>query len=172
MSQIYEEDYADTLSPTDYQFAKQHLTLKGLLKPFKGKGEYETLLQEIEFDISRLELISQRLINDTKNKLPIKYLPFYLKKRRLKNGSVYLSWKYLKTEINNGKTKRIETEGKQLIFDAFTHSNLSDADKQFIRELEIDRLTLNFQMRVAIRTRYLITELLPKFDELDTGYKR
>lgn len=169
MSKFYEEDYADTLSTSDYLFARQHLSLKGLLKPFKGKGEYETILQEIESDLSRLEKIAERLINDTKDKLPIKYLPFYLKKRRLSNGSLYLSWKYKKMTISNGEVKRVEIEGKKLILEALSESNLSNADKRFIKELEIDRLTLNFQMRIAIRTRHLIAEMLPKFDELTIG---
>lgn len=171
MNEFYKDEYANTLSSADYQFAIQHLSLKGLLKPFKGKGEYETILQEIESHLSRLENIAERLINDTRDKLPIKYLPFYLKKRRLSNGSVYLSWKYKKIVIVNGKTSRTEIEGKRLILDALEQNNLSHEDKNFIRQLEIDRLTLNFQMRVCIRIRHLINEMLPKFDELNIPTK-
>lgn len=167
MNEFYKDEYANTLSLTDYQFEKQHLSLKGLLKPFKGKSEYEILLQEIEFNLSKLESNAERLINDTKDKLPIKYLPFYLKKRRLTNGSIYLSWKYKKIAIVDGITSRTEIEGKRLILDALKQNNLSYKDKIFIRQLEIDRLTLNFQMRICIRIRHLINEMLPKFDELN-----
>ncbi|OCG17400.1 hypothetical protein A9G24_03335 [Gilliamella sp. App6-5] len=171
MNELYKDEYANTLSHLDYQFAKQHLSLKGLLKPFKDKGEYKIILQEIESHISKLENIAERLINDTRDKLPIKYLPFYLKKRRLSNGSVYLSWKYKKIIIVDGKTSRTEIEGKRLILDALKQNNLSHDDKVFIRQLEVDRLTLNFQMRVCIRIRHLINEMLPKFDELNISTK-
>ena len=169
MTKFYKDDYADSLNNTDYEFVseKQYVSLNGLLKPFKGKEEYEALLSEIEYNLYKLESISERLINDTKDKLPIKYLPFYLKKRRLSNGSIYLSWKYKKIAIVDGKTTRTEIEGKQLILDALKKSNLSYDDKIFIRQLEADRLTLNFQMRICIRIRHLINEMLPKFDELN-----
>ncbi|MCT6866480.1 MAG: DUF3158 family protein [Gilliamella apicola] len=167
MNKFYEEEYATPLSELDYKFLEQNLSLKGLLKPFKGKGELEQPLQEIENTISQLEQISERLIEDNKERLPIKYLPFYLKKRRLKNGSIYLSWKQIKIVIEQGKTKRMEIEGKKLIYDALKHKTLSLKDKNFIREIEKDRLTINFQMRVCIRVRQLIKEMLPKYEELD-----
>ncbi|OCG64094.1 hypothetical protein A9G48_03995 [Gilliamella sp. wkB18] len=167
MNEFYHEEYADTLSPRDYIFVKQKTSLKGLLKPFKGNREYETFMQEIEFNIAQLEKIGLRLINDTKDKLPIKYLPFHLKKRRLQNGAVYLTWKQSKTVIQNGKPKRNEVEGKRLILELLEHSNLSKTEKSFIRELEIDRLTLNIQMTVCVRLRQLFRDTLPKIDELD-----
>ena len=49
MTKFYKDDYADSLNNTDYEFVseKQYVSLNGLLKPFKGKEEYEALLSEI-----------------------------------------------------------------------------------------------------------------------------
>jgi len=173
MSQIYAEDDANTLSPKDYYFVRQYPSLKGLLKPFKGKGEYEALLEEIKICVTRLEMLGEKLINDTKDKLPIKYLPFNLSKRKLKNGSVYLTWRQTRAAIIEGKYKRVNIEGKQLIINAIkSESPLSQNEKTFLIEMENDRLTLNMQMRTCAQLRFLIQDMLPKFDELDTGYKR
>lgn len=167
MSQNYQEERASTLTPTDYYFAKQYLSLKGLLKPFKGKGEYEALLNEIVSCVSRLEMLGEKLINDSKDKLPIKYLPFNLSSRKLKNGSVYLTWRHTRTEIIEGKQKRVNIEGKQLILNAIKPgSPLSQDEKKFLIEMENDRLTLNMQMRLCAQLRFSIQDMLPKFDEL------
>lgn len=171
MSQIYAEDDANTLSPKDYYFVRQSPSLKGLLKPFKGKGEYEALLVEIKICVTRLEMLGEKLINDTKDKLPIKYLPFNLSKRKLKNGSVYLTWRQTRAAIIEGKYKRVNIEGKQLIINAIkSESPLSQNEKTFLIEMENDRLTLNFQMRTCAQLRFLIEDMLPKFDELN--YKK
>lgn len=167
MNQHYQENRASTLTPSDYYFVKQYPSLKGLLKPFKGKGEYEALLVDIEHCVTRLEMMGERLINDSKDKLPIKYLPFNLSSRKLKNGSVYLTWRQTKVHIIEGKRKQVNIEGKQLILNAIKpESQLSQAEKTFLVEMENDRLTLNMQMRTCAQLRYLINEMLPKFDEL------
>lgn len=167
MNQLYQEDSASTLTPIDYNFVRQYPSLKGLLKPFKGKGEYEALLAEIENCVTRLEMMGDRLINETKEKLPIKYLPFNLSSRKLKNGSVYLTWRHTRTEIIEGKHKRVSVEGKKLILDAIkSDSPLSQDEKKFLIEMENDRLTLNMQMRMCAQLRFSIQDMLPKFDVL------
>lgn len=163
MTEFREQDGV-LLHDDDYFIGRRRSSLKGLLKPFKGSREYALFLNEINITIKHLEKISQRLVDLTKETLPLKYLPVYLRVKKSRGGASLLYWRSSKSLGGEFRTK--ELEGRFVILNCLTSNELSLSEKNFIKELEIDRISINNQISIYVRIKNSIKKSLSQVDEI------
>ncbi|WP_334325066.1 DUF3158 family protein [Gilliamella apicola] len=164
MTKSFIEQDGILLHDNDYFIGRCNSSLKGLLKPFKGKEEYALFLDEINITIKHLEKISQRLVDLTKETLPLKYLPVYLRVKKSRGGASLLYWRSSKSLGGEFKTK--ELEGRFVVLNCLNSNKLSFSEKKFIKELEIDRISINNQISIYVRIKNSIKKSMSQLDEL------
>lgn len=171
MNKMYKESFGRLLDETDYFFGKRHRhrSLKGLYKPFKSKGEYYDLIGEINSSITELECASMRLINTAKETMPIKYLPIFLRGKKNKGGAFLIYWRRSK-KLSNNEVNPDEIEGKQVIYECLHSDKLTDDEKRFIKEFELDRIAINTQLSLLVRMRWMLRDCIKKIEEIDSVY--
>lgn len=83
----------DPLQPVDFQQLEQAASLKGLLKPFKSKGELDAWAKQCERLRDALLLLAQRLLAQA-TAYPFDRLPVLLAQQSTSAGTAFLRWRY------------------------------------------------------------------------------
>lgn len=120
-----------------YKHLAHNSSLKGLLKPFKGKGDYQEL-EEIARDAQdKLLVIMKRLVTLTESH-QIAHQRMTLRLHRADSGQNYLRWR---TFYNAAKRPSGDQLWKNIVTDQLTSPQV----KNNLLILERQRITLNMQ---------------------------
>lgn len=126
------------LTPDAYRQLEHAASLKGLLKPFKGKGELEHLAQvarEIEAQLCRLmEAVVQQA-----GRSPYSLLDIRLVLQNTGAGSTFLRW----------RTRDFSRMGVAVWERQVSNKILPLATREGLHQFECDRIALNLQMSVV-----------------------
>ncbi|NAO28874.1 DUF3158 family protein [Pseudomonas syringae pv. dysoxyli] len=126
------------LTPDAYRQFEHAASLKGLLKPFKGKGELEHLAQvarEIEAQLRRLmEVVVQQA-----GRAPYSLLDIRLVLQNTSAGSTFLRW----------RTRDFSRMGVAVWERQVSNKILPLATREGLHHFECDRIALNLQMSVV-----------------------
>lgn len=82
----------DPLEQADFLRLKHSASLKGLLRPFKGKGELEAWASECEALRDGLIALAQRIVSQATNH-PFNLLPVTLAQQTTGAGTAFLRWR-------------------------------------------------------------------------------
>jgi hypothetical protein len=128
----------DVLTPDAYRQLEHAASLKGLLRPFKGKGELEHLAQvarDIEAQLCRLmEAVIQQA-----GRPPYSLLDTRLVLQNTGAGSAFLRW----------RTRDFARMGVAVWERQVANPALSPAMREGLHQLECERIALNLQMSVV-----------------------
>ena len=127
----------DTLTQDSYRQLEHAASLKGLLKPFKGKGEFVHLAQvarDIEAQLCRLmEAVMQQA-----GRPPYSLLDTRLVLQNTGAGSAFLRW----------RTRDFARMGVAVWEQQVANPALSPAMREGLYRFECERIALNLQMSV------------------------
>ncbi|WP_431033319.1 DUF3158 family protein [Pseudomonas yamanorum] len=127
-----------TLTPDAYRQLEHAASLKGLLKPFKGKGELEHLGQvarEIEVQLCRLmESVVQQAGHP-----PYSLLDIRLVLQNTSAGSTFLRW----------RTRDFSRMGVAVWERQLCNKRLPQLVREGLHQFECERIALNLQMSVV-----------------------
>ncbi|TNB81572.1 DUF3158 family protein [Pseudomonas sp. Fig-3] len=129
------EAIARRLSADAYRELEQGASLKGLLKPFKGKGE----LQQFAETILRLRTELAGLMGAMLAIMaqpPFSLLDLRLVVQHSATGTDFLRW----------RSPDFQRMGVQVWQQAMGHSHLTPVLREALYQLEVNRVTLNLQM--------------------------
>lgn len=128
----------EALTPTAYRQLEHAASLKGLLKPFKGKGELEHLAQvarEIEVQLCHLmEAVVQQA-----GQPPYSLLDIRLVLQNTSAGSTFLRW----------RTRDFTRMGVAVWERQVGNQTLPQAVREGLHRFEGERIALNLQMSVV-----------------------
>ena len=128
----------EALTQDAYRQLEHAASLKGLLKPFKGKGELEYLAQvarEIEAQLCHLmETVVQQA-----GQPPYSLLDIRLVLQSTRAGSTFLRW----------RTRDFARMGVAIWERQVSKNALSQAVREGLHRFECDRIALNLQMSVV-----------------------
>ena len=128
----------DALTPDAYRQLEHAASLKGLVKPFKGKGELEHLAQvarEIEAQLCRLmEAVVQQA-----GQPPYSLLDIRLVLQNTSAGSTFLRW----------RTRDFARMGVAVWERQVSNKALPQAVREELHRFECERIALNLQMSVV-----------------------
>src|SRR6185437_1287101 len=83
------------LEQTAFQRLEHAAYLKGLLKPFKGKGDLETWASQCEALRDALIALAERSLLPQARRAPFNQLPVYLAQQTTGAGTTFLRWRNL-----------------------------------------------------------------------------
>ncbi|WP_455917976.1 DUF3158 family protein [Pseudomonas cerasi] len=130
--------HLEVLTPDAYRQLEHAASLKGLLKPFKGKGELEHLAQvarEIEAQLCRLmEAVVQQA-----GQPPYSLLDIRLVLQNTSAGSTFLRW----------RTRDFSRMGVAVWERQVRKQTLPQAVRKGLHRFECERIALNLQMSVV-----------------------
>ena len=128
----------DALTPDAYRQLEHSASLKGLLKPFKGKGELDYLAQvarEIEAQLCRLmEAVAQQA-----GQPPYSLLDIRLVLQNTSARSTFLRW----------RTRDFARMGVAVWERQVSNKALPQAVREQLHRFECERIALNLQMSVV-----------------------
>lgn len=84
------------LQQTAFQGLQQGASLKGLLKPFKGKGELDQLAALCQAIEGQLRQLAQDVLNQARQR-PFSLLPVRLTEQLTGSGTVFLRWQHVQS---------------------------------------------------------------------------
>lgn len=131
-------NYFDLLAQNVYRGIEHAASLKGLLKPFKGKGAFEDLAQQAR----QIEQQLERLMDETLSRAarsPYCLLDARLVKQTSACGTTFLRW----------RTRDFSRMGVDLWEELMRNPTLPPLVLQVLHEFETARITLNMQMSVV-----------------------
>ncbi len=128
----------EALTPDAYRQLEHAASLKGLLKPFKGKGELEHLAQvarEIEAQLSLL----MKTVMQQAGRPPYSLLDIRLVLQNTSAGSTFLRW----------RTRDFAHMGVAVWERQVSNKALPQVMREGLYRFECDRIALNLQMSVV-----------------------
>jgi hypothetical protein len=128
----------EALTPDAYRQLEHAASLKGLLKPFKGKGELEHLAQvarEIEAQLRHLMVA----VVQQAGQPPYSLLDIRLVLQNTSAGSTFLRW----------RTRDFARMGVAVWERQVGNQTLSQVVREGLHRFECDRIALNLQMSVV-----------------------
>ncbi|ANA69217.1 DUF3158 family protein [Pseudomonas aeruginosa] len=123
------------LQQTAFQALQHSASLKGLLKPFKGKGELAQLAEQCEVLEQGLLELAQGLLAQVRRP-PFTLLPARLIEQRTSARTTFLRWQHLAT-----RRMGVGVWAEMLRQDKTPEYLLQD-----LYEMELQRITLNMQI--------------------------
>ncbi len=133
--QTYKQTLYSLTEQTAYLSNKQTPSLKGLLKPFKGKGDFEVLEQQAQEAREGIAAMIQE-INSLARKPPFSLLYASARLQNSQSGATHLRW----------VTKDLQGMGVQHWIDTMHHPSTPEHLLDELHTLEKLRITLNMQM--------------------------
>jgi len=118
-----------------FQRLQHSASLKGLLKPFKGKGELAQFAQQCREMEVGLQVLAQGVLEQTKRP-PYNLMPVRLMEQRTPTGTIFLRWQ----NVVNRKMG-VGTWAQMVTMPRTPESMLHD-----FYTLELQRISLNMQM--------------------------
>ena len=149
------------LEPADFSALKHAPYLKGLLKPFKGKGEWEAWASECEALREGVIVLAQRVLAQA-TAYPFNLLPVVLAPQATGAGTTFLRWRMF------DRSQMGVALWEALIASPSTPAALL-AD---LYALELERIALNFQVSLTHTLARQARECARKAARAETLYRR
>ncbi|PWU32053.1 integrase [Pseudomonas sp. RW407] len=147
------------LQQTAYQGLQQSASLKGLLRPFKGKGEMDQLAQQCQALEVGLKALAQEVLAQVRYH-PFSLLPVRLIEQNTQAGTTFLRWQHIQSRrMGVGIWAEMLQQPK-------TPSNLL----QDLLALEQQRIILNMQMSLIHSIGKQATECAEKMGQAEATY--
>ena len=150
------------LEQTDFLRLEHSASLKGLLKPFKGKGSLEVWASQcyaMRDDL--IAMTQQRLLSQTSG-YPFRLLPIELAQQTTGAGTAFLRWR------KPDRSAMGVALWQELIANTGTPVNLL-AD---LHAIELQRITINMQISLLHTLARQARECASKVAEADAAYLR
>ncbi|PMY33078.1 MULTISPECIES: DUF3158 family protein [Pseudomonas] len=128
----------EALTPNAYRTFEHAAFLKGLLKPFKGKGELEHLAQIAREIEAQLCLLMEAVVQQAAQP-PYSLLDIRLVLQNTSAGSTFLRW----------RTRDFARMGVSVWEYQIRNQVLPQAVRERLHRFECDRIALNLQMSVV-----------------------
>lgn len=113
--------------------------LKGILKPFKGKGALDQLAEQCRSLEADLNTLAQERILAQAQRFPFTLLPIRMTHQHTSAGPVFLRWQ------QNGTRKM----GVGLWADLCRHDRVTETLLQDLHAMELQRIALNMQISLV-----------------------
>ncbi len=149
-----------SLADEDYKMLAYVSSLKGLLKPFKSKGELELLESNARSVREMMEPLMQRLIQSAR-RYPVRQLPLIFTIGPAPSGANFLRWR------NQQNNKSGTPAFCNLIGDPKIPQRARDA----LLEIERDRIVFNMQMSVLTFIIRQARECQDKMEQAEKLYR-
>ena len=127
-----------SLTADAYRQLEHAASLKGLLKPFKGKGELEHLAQVARAIEAQLQQLMAAMSQQS-GRPPYSLLDMRLVPQNTSAGSTFLRW----------RTRDFSRMGVAVWERQMSNATLPQALREALYRIECDRITLNLQMSVT-----------------------
>lgn len=137
-------------------------SIKGLLKPFKSKGDMQNLLHNLLQAREDLKSIHKKLTRSAQSSFPVKYYPILFRESKSQSGASFLRWR-------NHQNNR---DGMPVLIKLFEDENTTDKAKEIFREMEIDRISFNMQMSILSSMIRQVRDCIQKINDIDELYTR
>lgn len=138
MSGQYEHAAFDLLTHDAYRRIEHAASLKGLLKPFKGKGGLDDLAQVARGIELQLSAVMDEVLLRS-GRPPYQLLEAQLTKQTAAGGTVFLRW----------RSRGYATMGVSVWEAQMGKAGLPESVRQGLFQFEVARITLNMQMSVV-----------------------
>ena len=135
--------------------------LKGLLKPFKSKGELDAWAQQCDCLQDGLTQLAHRLVAQA-TAYPFALLPVLLTRQNTGAGTVFLRWRSVDRSAM----------GVTLWSNLIQHPNTPPALVEELLALEVERISLNMQISLIHSISRQARECATKMDNAQTSYLR
>ncbi|MFC2973881.1 DUF3158 family protein [Azotobacter bryophylli] len=149
------------LQQTDFSSLQHAPFLKGLLKPFKGKGELDLLAEQCRVLEDSLKALAQDRVLAQATRYPFTLLPVRLTKQATSAGPVFLRWQQTGTRAM----------GVQLWRDLVAAARTPTSLLQDLHALELQRIALNMQISLVHTIGRQAAECAEKMAQADTAYR-
>ena len=149
------------LEQTDFLRLKHAPSLKGLLKPFKGKGEWEAWASECEALREGVMALAQRVLVQA-TAYPFSLLPVALAQQRTGAGTTFLRWRNANRSAMGVALWEALIEAKSTPL-ALVHD---------LYALEVERVALNCQVSLAHSIARQARECARKLARAEALYRR
>ncbi|MFK4136640.1 Putative integrase regulator R protein [Pseudomonas luteola] len=143
-----------------YQALEYGASLKGLLKPFKGKGELDRFVAQCQAMQSQLTKAAMEIIIPNAAKYPFSLLPIRLMHQTSKSGVVFLRWR----RCDRSKM------GTEVWQEVLQDPRTSFAMASKLHALEQQRILLNMQMSLIHTISRQAAECAKKMEQADEAY--
>jgi len=150
----------DPLQQGDFRQLRHGASLKGLLKPFKSKGELEDWRSQCEGLRDSLICLAQRLLRQA-TAYPFNVLPVMLVQQNTGAGTSFLRWR------NANRTAM----GVELWADLIGDETTPPALVHELYALEVERITLNMQISLTHSIARQAEECIQKMARAEALYK-
>ncbi|MFJ5299242.1 DUF3158 family protein [Pseudomonas sp. NPDC088368] len=135
-------------------------SLKGLLKPFKGKGGMLQLAEQCRSLETALNALAQENIHAQANRYPFTLLPVRMTLQRAASGTVFLRWQDTGTRMM----------GVGVWTNIFQASKTPDFLLHDLHQMELQRIALNMQISLVHTIGRQATECAEKMAQADAVY--
>lgn len=150
------------LEQTDFRNLEQAASLKGLLKPFKGKGDLSDWASECHKLRDELIVLSERQVLAQANRYPFTLLPVQLAQQTTGAGTTFLRWrKPDRSAMGVGLWQA-------LIASTATPAHLIDD----LYAIELQRIVLNMQISLLHTLGRQAQECANKVAHAEIAYQR
>ncbi len=149
------------LTPADFIALEQAASLKGLLKPFKSKGELEAWASQCERQRDGLTHLAQRLLSQATG-YPLNLLPVVLAQQRTSAGTTFLRWR------NADRSAMGVALWARVVGNSATPSALA----RELLALEVERVVLNMQISLLHTLARQAYECAQKLGAAELAYQQ
>ena len=147
------------LEQAAYARLQQAGSLKGLLKPFKSKGELVEFSEQCSALRDSLIVLAQRLLSEA-TAYPFSLLPVVLAQQTTEAGTAFLRW------------RSASAMGVSLWADLINARSTPVSLLQDLYELELQRVVLNMQVSLTHSIARLATQSAQKMAQAESVYRR
>lgn len=142
-----------------FQALQQSASLKGLLKPFKGKGELTQFADLCHVLEAGLQALAQGVLEQTRRH-PFPLLPVRLTEQNTAAGTRFLRWQ----KVSNRRM------GVGVWAEMIAAPKTPEALLQDLYRMELQRIALNMQMSVVRSMAKQATECAEKMGQAEAAY--
>ncbi|MDR9863453.1 DUF3158 family protein [Pseudomonas baetica] len=142
-----------------FQGLQQGASLKGLLKPFKGKGELTQFADQCRALEVGLKALAQGVLDQAKRH-PFPLLPVRMTEQNTQAGTMFLRWQ----QVSNRRM------GVGVWADMVRSSRTPESMLQDLYEMELQRITLNMQMSLMHSMAKQAAECAEKIGQAEATY--
>jgi hypothetical protein len=147
------------LQQSAFQALQQSASLKGLLKPFKGKGELAQFADQCRALEVGLKDLAQDVLEQA-SRHPFPLLPVHLIEQKSETGTRYLRWQ----QVSNRRM------GVGVWAKMIGSTRTPESMLQPLYEMELQRIALNMQMGLMRSMAKQATECAEKMDQAEAAY--
>ncbi|AZC91284.1 DUF3158 family protein [Pseudomonas chlororaphis] len=148
-----------SLQQDAFQGLQHGASLKGLLKPFKGKGELDQLADQCRAIEAGLKALAQEVLDQTKRH-PFPLLPVRMTEQNTQAGTMFLRWQKV-------MDRRM---GVGVWADMVCSPKTPETLLQDLLALEQQRITLNMQMSLIHSIAKQASECAEKMGQAEATY--